>query len=347
MDGERFDFLARDVASTGTRRRMIGSIAGATLALLGFRGVQGRACSAPGVTCREGANCCSGLCGPADARGRRHCICPPGQEACDGACVEPDAYNFDPLNCGSCGHRCPRDTCNVAACNCGDCGFDPDPDRFGSTCDDGNPCTENDLCRENGSCAGTEIDCPEPRACEESGICNSSTGKCEYAVKSSQDVCRPASGPCDVDDYCDGTNRDCGTDNGVPDGQRGGCDEGWTCQDRVCTCTPKQCSDYPNKACGELPDGCGSTIDCGGCNFINMGQVCVDNYCGCENGAAPCSGFEYCVNPTDSTTDICLGIGGYTTDEPANACEDSGDCRSGWFCATSYRFTSPVCMQAL
>jgi hypothetical protein len=76
MDGHRFDDWTRGLAASETRRYLLGGIASAALAALGAGRAGARSCRAgPGRTCREHADCCSGLCGASDGAGRRHCRC--------------------------------------------------------------------------------------------------------------------------------------------------------------------------------------------------------------------------------------------------------------------------------
>lgn len=78
-------------------------------------------------------------------------------------------------------------------------------------------------------------------------------------------------------------------------------------------CVARRCADVEG-ACGNLDDGCGSTIDCGGCTG---GNVCSDNVC--RPPAVDCSGiashstFELC----DSGDDFCAGV--FTAGEGCHA----------------------------
>jgi hypothetical protein len=74
VDGNRFDALARALAAPGTRRRLLAGLAAAALGAVGRRGAEAVACRMPGELCREHADCCSRLCSPKDAIGRR-CAC--------------------------------------------------------------------------------------------------------------------------------------------------------------------------------------------------------------------------------------------------------------------------------
>src|SRR5215208_3192135 len=78
MDGPRFDLLTKQLIASGSRRGLLKGLAAAAVASVLGRtefGADAAACRAPGRTCAEHANCCSGLCGPKDATLRRRCRC--------------------------------------------------------------------------------------------------------------------------------------------------------------------------------------------------------------------------------------------------------------------------------
>lgn len=94
MDRSRFDALTRSLAASPSRRTVIRS----TLAALGGGALasltSGSSDAAPvgrrpTEICRKGADCSSGLCGPADRTGRRRCLCSTADQ-----CPQPtdDAY---------------------------------------------------------------------------------------------------------------------------------------------------------------------------------------------------------------------------------------------------------------
>jgi hypothetical protein len=99
VDSARFDALVKTVASSSSRRRVLAGLAGSALGLFGLRSGDARTCTAVGTICREHANCCSGLCGPKDAIGRRRCQC------------------HSPADCPT-----PTGQCQTATCLAGTCG---------------------------------------------------------------------------------------------------------------------------------------------------------------------------------------------------------------------------------
>src|SRR3954447_14903133 len=110
MDDRRFDDLTKSIAESGSRRdilKRIGKGVGLGLGIFGplgavlwSRGSDAALCREAGRTCRENADCCSALCGPKDATGRRECTCPPRTTPCGG-------------NCCTAGQVCVQGTCQA------------------------------------------------------------------------------------------------------------------------------------------------------------------------------------------------------------------------------------------
>jgi hypothetical protein len=284
MDDHRFDAIARSFAIS-TRRQLLRRLAGAaTSGLFGLAGIAATAaasCREPDRTCREHANCCSGICGPKNATGRRVCVCPPGQENCGGTCVTPDAYQNDAANCGACGHdcldvphvqqaSCQDYACTVTACapGFGDCDGDPangceTPLGSDAHCADcGDTCAPSEDCL-NGVC--TQICKVAGATCHSSGECCSQV--CDH-------TCTPL--PCaDVGEPCESSS----------------------------DCCQHQCILGTCEAC--IPDGepCPSFSSCcRGC--YGGGGLCGGGFClvtggGCTHDDECCNFGEYCVG-------ICL-----------------------------------------
>ena len=116
-------------------------------------------------------------------------------------------------------------------------------------------CTElNRECGNIDDGCGTILDCG---SCEGANICNTSSGLCEAS-------CVPS---------CN--NRDCGSDG--CDANCGTCALNESCLDYQCVadCVPKTCTEL-NRECGNIDDGCGSTLDCGACSDNN---TCINHSC--------------------------------------------------------------------
>lgn len=127
VDSSRFDALTRMLATSGSRRRVVGGLLGGGLALAGLdRAGADNLCKPAGKKCNKDSQCCSGL------------ACAGGQ--CTDLCA---------------GVVCPApDQCRLpGACDpsTGVCSYPAKPD--GTACDDGSACTEFDTC-QSGVCVG-------------------------------------------------------------------------------------------------------------------------------------------------------------------------------------------------
>jgi hypothetical protein len=150
MEANRFDFLARSLTLTGTRRRAVGGLVAGALGLLVSQaeetaakkrkgkkrkkkgsGSRSRSRSGSGshpTTCPGGYSNCGEQC--VDLRDNtQHCgacstVCSPGKSCCNGVCAN---LQDDDNHCAACGHRCrttDRETPQVNAaeiCSNGAC----------------------------------------------------------------------------------------------------------------------------------------------------------------------------------------------------------------------------------
>lgn len=192
-------------------------------------------CGSCTTVCGSGQVCVNGQC----ATG-----CPPGFTSCGGACVD---LNSDLAHCGACNRPCVSRGCENVTCRAGSCTREPVDAR----CDDGNPCTNSMCIAETGTCSHVPLangtDCPGgtcqngtcvpsgggaangqpcsgPSQCASgfcvNGVCcnQSCSGVCATCAsgtcmpQSAQTMCRPAAGPCDVAELCDGVSLDCPPD---------------------------------------------------------------------------------------------------------------------------------------
>jgi hypothetical protein len=269
MDDRRFDALTKSLADRPSRRRLlravvtgaaawgaaalgVGSAAAQTDEVCAGGGRVDPACRGAGRLCRECANCCSGICGPKDATGRRRCACPSGAEACGDACVDPaTAYRSDPANCGACGRRCSAPANARATCAGGTCGF---------ACTSGYKLCSG-ACIPTAACC-TAADCPAPAVGTCQGERTCANGTCGFAPAASGTVCRTARGRCDVTERCDGVSLACPPDQIHPAGfvcraATGPCDVAEICDGTRISCPADQ----------HQPDGttCGDNqVCCGG-----------------------------------------------------------------------------------
>jgi hypothetical protein len=204
MDGYRFDDLAKAFAAARSRRGFVkgvlAGLGGAAFGLIGRDAVEADTCRATGRTCREGVNCCSGLCDkPAGARHRQCLPCPTGTVACDRSCRAPSDFLGDPANCGVCGHRCGLgNKCETTNCVAGQC-----VPVF---------CTSLDDCHDVGVCNPKTGVCSNPAKTDDSPCGNVNdcsfckSGVCTPAnpcvCDSCIDVSCPDYDPCDCDGLC-------------------------------------------------------------------------------------------------------------------------------------------------
>jgi hypothetical protein len=177
VDRDHFDKLARALASPTSRRSAIALAGRSVVAAFGLRAaasltarpesVEAAACRANAVTCSQNSQCCSGTCGPKDARGRRSCTC--GDTLAD------------PQNCGVCGHVCPDiGAFSIPGCAEGSCTVSCAPGyrRVGDECVplvlNRQPCTANEQCL-GGSCVCRSLTCTEAICASTYPSCSTST----------------------------------------------------------------------------------------------------------------------------------------------------------------------------
>ena len=257
MDGSHFDTLTRSLITASSRRRALAGLLLGSLGLLGSRAEEAAAKNCRKIKNRKkrkkclkkakstqsctpscggkacGDDGCGGSCGPC-FRGSCQggvCVCPSGQEVCDGVCLDacdPGEVRV-PFTCGCCATQsqgCVRDSdccsndcdfmkgcqghdgfeactfdeqCSSGACEAGKCLCGAE--TCGNQCV--GPCEQPDFTYNRFDCTcciNNTFDCPGNTCtdCNCCGTCNASTGKCEG---------RPANAPCDFDAQC--ANNDC------------------------------------------------------------------------------------------------------------------------------------------
>jgi len=117
--------------------------------------------------------------------------------------------------------------------------------------------------------------------------------------------------PC-TEETCDGTTP---VYEPLPSGTP--CGAGMTCDGQGSCCAPPTCS---SSSCGVIQNGCGQTLDCGGCDVGDSCGPATPNICGCFDGVQ---------NGSETGVD-CGGVCG-TGCGPGTPCSSGAVCASG-FC---------------
>ena len=313
MDSSRFDTLARRFSGPATRRTALAGLGAAFTRLLpGTTSAQprttcrelGQVCipernidCCPGSTCRNGRcrcpegkrrcqgecvsvrRCCGDACGGGAVCREGRCVCPAGTRRCGERCVSKRRCCPGQKRCGQ---RCIRQ----AAC-CGGC--PPMQVCRAGQCERTGCATGTKPC--NGSCIPEAAACctaqGKAAACGEQQ-CGTATDSCTdevYACGPAGDACASRGFTCTTAGQCDcpDSRATCPTSGASPTC----CLAGQVCKDGtgVC-CRPTTCA-AQGGACGNIPDGCGGTLDCGSCLCSSSG-VCNVSVVGCGSGNCRC-----------------------------------------------------------
>lgn len=318
MDPNRFDDLAKALA-TGTSRRRILQGLGGTIAALGSMSRFARVMAAPGGN-SDCAHFCAAAFPPGPQRGQcisdgAHgvgpCVDCGGDIAryCDGACV--DLTTID--NCGACNNVCQSpDACHTPVCANGACGTTPTVDfttdvKNCGTC--GNACTSDS--------------CDTP-------ICTDGTCGLSPTVDFASDVsnCGTCGNVCHGDDCNDATCSGgvCGktpaNDGGLCDNNAGTCTSG-TCDE---SCTPN----------GGACSGPSGTCCSGYCEHASGGVYTTPGICKpCSPLGTPCNGLHCCNGGNCFHASGNLNDAGICCKSQGDSCTVTSDCCSG-YCDGSY-----------
>ncbi|XP_052024124.1 disintegrin and metalloproteinase domain-containing protein 1b-like [Apodemus sylvaticus] len=137
------------------------------------------------------------------------------------------------------------------AAHCGN-GVVEDPEE----CDCGSDCDKSHCCDENCKLKGGS-QCSDELCCFQ----------CKFKKKG--DICRPADGPCDLEEYCNGTSANCPRNRIAQDGSV--CHESFFCFDGHCMDPSFQCSRVFGNGAKSGPDYCYSSLNSRGDRFGNCG----------------------------------------------------------------------------
>jgi hypothetical protein len=160
---------------------------------------------------------------PKDKFAPKHTLC----RNVTGLCDKAEECHGDSAFCPENKYRHEGRVCREPAGPCDapeECtGDDPDcpPDQnqpAGFLCHDTDNCTEVSTCSSTGVCSGESVcNCAADIDCNDGNPCTTDRcefpGKCVYTPASSMIMCRSATGPCDVDEYCTGEDLECPVDS--------------------------------------------------------------------------------------------------------------------------------------
>src|SRR5262249_43313577 len=145
----------------------------------------------------------------------------------------------------------------------------------------------------------TGVDCSDTNPCT-ADSCDGSSGQavCVHVPGGQAAVCRPAAGPCDVDEMCDGMSTSCPPNGFVVGGticraSAGVCDVAEACTGTSAQCPPDVKSTALCRAAAgpcDVPESCdGTTHDCPPAGFAGAGVLCRAAAGVCD-GLQPCTG---------------------------------------------------------
>lgn len=206
-----------------------------------------------------------------------------------------------PITCPMAPDQCQINQCNPTTNQC-----ETTTKPNGEVCDDGNLCTSGETC-SNGYCHATNTklcDQPPNDCYESSGICNPSTGACDYSPKAENTPCQD-NDPNTCNEICDGSGScisgGCHTDNL--------CNGFGFCMDDECHFTsPANCNDpffihcnQDTGFCEKVP--CTTTADCPVNDDKCAPITCVDGFCARNIVICDVVG---CNATCDSATGTCV-----------------------------------------
>jgi hypothetical protein len=344
MDGRSFDDLARLVATSHSRRRLLrGLVGGAAGGLLGLAGVGAGAavaCRGAGRTCREDADCCSRTCGQDDRTGRRRCACRGGTAPCRNGCLPADGCctNGD---CAGLVDQCAKGVCDQDSGRC------RRVVRTGARCDAGDPCTTDDRCQSDGTCAGTPRDCGDGLDCTDDGC--DPAGGCVHTVRPGTCL---IGGACyaDGDRHPDTPCRVCAA--GQDQTAWSAAPQGTACDDAN-PCTAGEACDGAGHCAAGVPVACPACLVCnpatGTCgadpgqngHACDTGSLC-ERDAHCVDGTCRPSQIVFCGSPPDDChrDGVCNPATG-TCDYPVKP--DGDSCTTDDRCVTGATCQSGVC----
>ena len=250
-----------------------------------------------GDPCTQTDACSGGACEGADPL---TCVAPDvchQAGSCDsgtGACADlplPDGTPCDDGDAATGDDACVAGACVGDLCSCttiGPCCDGCFSHNEGGTCDDGDLCTLSEVC-QGGQCQSMgNVDCVPLDECHDPGVCDPTTGYCDYPAVPDQTPC-----------------------------------EGGACVEGVCL--PEGCVCASVNACC---DGCEAKNDGGACDDLDVctsGETCAAGRCG-GGAVLPCEPSGPCVASAacDAQTGACVE----ELMAEDSACDDQDPCTS-------------------
>ena len=249
-----------------------------------------------------------------------------------GQCVacDPD----DPASCG-----CQRDDecsfaadCAVGVCDQGTCLAAREP----NACSGDTWCNPDQGCQSFNGCIAGEACVVDDLCAVGVTVCTDEGSACAVVgPRPAGEPCRPATGPCDQAEFCDGESLNCP----VEDGQA---PAGTACSDGVCDGRGSCLSCNEGDPC-PLPDECAiGQIDCSTgqavCQVASpapRGDVCrtADGECDvadvCDGTSLTCGDNLFAVVGTVCSDGVCDGLGQCVPCVSGAACGTGNDCERG------------------
>jgi len=271
----------------------------------------GTACTDDGNVCTTDQ--CNGTVGsPA-------CTHPAGNA---GAVCRPSAGDCDvPETCTGTSTTCPPDGVapNTTVCrpSGGDCDLEESCSGTSPTCPPDTFKPNTTVCRAASNecdvaetCSGTSTNCPPDvvmaagTTCTDDGnvcttdICNGTIGApaCIHPAGHAGDVCRSATGPCDIADTCDGLNNSCPPDGFLP-------------ATTVCRTAAGEC-DVTEYCTGTASDCPGDAKVAAGTSCTDDGNVCTADEC--DGTSDLCRHTLVCPKPVANAGHNTSGLTGAT-----------------------------------
>jgi hypothetical protein len=239
------------------------------------------------------------------------------------ACTLGDTCQSGTCHSGTAVTCTASDQChNVGTCNPAT-GVCSNPVKPGTpSCNDGNACTQDDKCQAGVCVGGVAVICAALDQCHDVGTCDPVTGDCSTPPLSAGTVCRPAAGPCDVEEICDGTGSDCPADGFAQASQEcrpaaGTCDVAEVCSGTSADCPPDIVLAVGTR-CRPSVGSCDPAELCDGSSGVCPADERIPDGTGCDDQSA-CTANDQCQ-------------GGKCVGEPAITCPPSGEACAQTYC---------------